>query len=123
MKVIHWILGSLILLFNWLFTPRSIKRDADLQSAINTATKKLTLYQYNACPFCVKVRRSMKRNALNIQTNDAKRCQQSRDELVAGGGKLKVPCLKIEDEQGGHQWMYDSSEIISYLEGRFAKTL
>ena len=119
MKVIHWILGSLILFFNWGFTPRSIKRDAKLQSSINAETEKLTLYQYKACPFCVKVRRAMKRNALNIQTTDAKRCEKSRDELVAGGGKLKVPCLKIEDAQGGQKWMYDSSEIISYLEGRF----
>lgn len=119
MKVIHWILGSLILFFNWVFTPRSIKRDAKLQSSINAETEKLTLYQYKACPFCVKVRRAMKRNALNIQTTDAKRCEKSRDELVAGGGKLKVPCLKIEDAQGGQKWMYDSSEIISYLEGRF----
>ncbi|HAI96784.1 MAG TPA: glutaredoxin, partial [Methylococcaceae bacterium] len=36
-----------------------------------------------------------------------------------GGGKLKVPCLRIE-EDGKVSWMYESSDIINYLEDRFA---
>ena len=36
-----------------------------------------------------------------------------------GGGDLKVPCLRVEDGQGEVQWMYESGEIIGYLEGRF----
>ena len=119
MRVIHWILGSLILFFNWVFTPKSIRRDATLQQTIDTQTAKLTLYQYQACPFCVKVRRAMKRHALNIQTKDAKRCANSRAELLSGGGLLKVPCLKIEEDDGSCRWMYESADIIRYLESRF----
>ena len=119
MAIIRWILGSLILLISWLTTPRGIKRDAGAQAAIDELTGKLALYHYRACPFCVKVRRQMKRQSLNIETRDVKRSETAKEQLLAGGGLLKVPCLRIEDEQGKAQWMYESSDIINYLEGRF----
>jgi hypothetical protein len=43
-----------------------------------------------------------------------------RVELLAGGGRLKVPCLRVVDAAGGESWMYESKDIIDYLEGRFA---
>ena len=120
MRIIRWFLGSLILFFDWAFTPKGIKREAELQTAINEQTGDLALYQYKACPFCVKVRRAIKRQSLSIQTRDAKRCENSREELLQGGGKLKVPCLKIKDSDGNVSWMYESTEIIRYLQDRFA---
>ncbi len=116
MQVIRWVLGSMILFFNWVFTPKSIKREAELQAKIDQKTAGLSLYQYPACPFCVKVRRAIKRNSLNIQTVDAKRCETSKQELLEGGGKLKVPCLKIVGSTGNISWMYESSDIINFLE-------
>jgi glutaredoxin len=120
MQVIRGVLGALILFFNWVFTPKSMKREAQAQAQINEKMKDFTLYQYKACPFCVKVRREMKRSALNIETKDAKRCESSKEELLAGGGQLKVPCLKI-NENGEEKWMYESKEIISYLNNRFGQ--
>ena len=120
-KLVRWIVGSLILFFDWVFTPRGIKREAELQATIDQQTAGLSLYQYPACPFCVKVRRAMKRNSLNIQTVDAKRCDTSKQALVEGGGKLKVPCLRIEESVGDVRWMYESSEIISYLENKVSE--
>lgn len=119
MAIVRAILGALILFFNWVFTPKSIKREASEQAHVDAQTSKLALYQYAACPFCVKVRRAMKRNALNIETRDAKRSEQFKEELVQGGGQLKVPCLRIEENNGDVRWMYESSDIINYLEGRF----
>jgi glutaredoxin len=119
MVIIRAILGALILFFNWVFTPKSIKREASKQALIDVETQKLVLYQYAACPFCVKVRRSIKRNGLNIETRDAKRSEQFKEELLQGGGQLKVPCLRIEDDNGDVRWMFESGDIISYLEQRF----
>ena len=93
MAMIRWILGSLILLFNWIFTPKTLQRDSEQQAGIDEQTALLTLYQYESCPFCVKVRRQMKRQGLNIETRDVKRSDSAKDELLAGGGDLKVPCL------------------------------
>ena len=116
MHIIHTVLGSLILFFDWLFTPKGLKRDAEEQAAVDRKTSALSLYQYKACPFCVKVRRAMKRNSLNIQTHDVKRSKTSRNELIEGGGKLKVPCLRVEGKEGDVCWIYESSVIIAYLE-------
>ena len=120
MTLIRLILGKLILLMNWAFPPRGVQRDISQQGIIDTQTADLTLYQYQACPFCVKVRRQMKRQSLNIGLKDVKRSEGAREELLVGGGNLKVPCLRIDDDQGQVQWMYESGEIIGYLEGRFS---
>jgi glutaredoxin len=100
MAIIRLILGKLILFFNWALPPRGIKREPERQAQIDQQTANLKLYQYRACPFCVKVRRAMKRQSLSIETRDVKRSDSARKELLAGGGHLKVPCLRIEDGQG-----------------------
>ena len=122
MRIIRLILGKLILFFNWVFSPRVTQRDPEIQAGIDAQTASLRLYQYEACPFCVKVRRAMKRNTLTIETRDVKRSASAREELLAGGGNLKVPCLRIENERGQAEWLYESSDIVRYLEDRFAKS-
>jgi glutaredoxin len=120
MKVIRWILGLFILSFEKVYNPKGVQRSFSDQAIVNTETRKLTLYQYKACPFCLKVRLSMKRLSLNVIKKDAKRSDTAREELLAGGGLLKVPCLRIIEDDGTQTWLYESSEIISFLESRFA---
>lgn len=43
----------------------------------------------------------------------------ARRELVSGGGRPTVPCLKITRD-GSVQWMYESLDIIEYLNQRSA---
>ncbi len=121
MKAVRWVLGLLILAYEKVMSPKGVQRPFSEQAEINAETRKLTLYQYKACPFCVKVRMAMKRQSLNIRTRDAKRSDMAKEELLAGAGQLKVPCLRIEDETGQATWMFESSEIIKYLEGRFGE--
>lgn len=120
MQLVRLILGKLILFFNWVFTPGGIKRAPELQALVDEQLTSLKLYQYEACPFCVKVRRAMKRQSLDIETRDVKRSEQAKEELLAGGGQLKVPCLRIDGEGSETQWMYESTDIIGYLENRFS---
>lgn len=122
MRIIRQILGKLILLFNWLFTPRGVERDPSVQASVDVQTASLRLYQYEACPFCVKVRRAMKRQSLTIETRDVKRSNNARVELLAGAGNLKVPCLRIESDEGAISWMTESGDIINYLHDRFTAT-
>lgn len=119
MKVIRWVLGRIILLLNFLFSPKSIKRSESEQKKITDAMAQIQLYQFDACPFCVKVRRAAKRLNLPLDTKDAKQAQWEQ-ALINGGGQRKVPCLRIEGDDGNVEWMYESSDIITYLEKRFA---
>lgn len=118
MFIIRWILGRIILFLNVVFAPKKRQRPQDEQQQIDAKTQAMALYQYPACPFCVKVRRTMRRQGLNIQTLDAKKSPH-KDELMTQGGKQQVPCLRIE-ENGQVQWLYESKDIINYLEQRFA---
>ncbi|MCC4832442.1 glutathione S-transferase N-terminal domain-containing protein [Shewanella sp. 1_MG-2023] len=118
MFVIRWILGRIILLANFLFPGKKYQRPVTEQAKIDEQTKALALYQYAACPFCVKVRRAIRSQGLNIVTVDAKQ-ENNKQELVQQGGQLKVPCLKIEKD-GQTQWMYESSDIIAYLSKQYA---
>lgn len=119
MKVIRWVLGRIILLLNSVFSPKSLKRNDKEQKKIDEAMRQLQLYQFDACPFCVKVRRAAKRLNLPLKTRDAKQSQWEQ-ELINGGGKRKVPCLRIENKNGDIEWMYESDDIIRYLEQRFS---
>lgn len=119
-RTVRLITGPIILLIDFITTPRGIKRTETEQEKIDRQTRNLVLYQFKTCPFCIKVRRHNKRLSLNIEMRDAQHNQDYRQELLHGGGQIKVPCLKITDEQNNIKWMYESDDIISYLDKRFA---
>jgi len=119
-KTIRLILGPIILFIDWITTPRGIKRSHDEQQKVDEEASKLILYQFNTCPFCIKVKRNNKRLSLKIKTRDAQHNPIYREELLQGGGKIKVPCLKIIDEKGNDSWLYESNDILQYLQERFA---
>ncbi len=119
-KTIRLILGPIILFIDKVTTPRGIKRSNDEQQKVDKEASKLILYQFNTCPFCIKVKRNNKRLSLKVETRDAQHNPIYREELLQGGGKIKVPCLKIIDEEGNDSWLYESNDILQYLQGRFA---
>ena len=113
-------MGPIILFLDWITTPKGIKREPEAQQKVDQEVKNLALYHFKTCPFCIKVKRNNKRMSLNIETRDAQHNMQHREELLKEGGQVKVPCLKIMDANGQAQWMYESDEIIKYLQDRFA---
>lgn len=119
MALVRWILGRLILFFDFLTSPKGIMRPTVEQAQLDQETRQLALYQFQACPFCVKVRRFLKRNSLHIETRDARRDPHYRQEMLEQAGQVKVPCLRITDPQGEVRWMFESDDIINYLQSRF----
>ncbi|MDA9319290.1 glutathione S-transferase N-terminal domain-containing protein [Candidatus Thioglobus sp.] len=110
--------GRVLILIDWLFKPSVVKRNDEEQAKVDQETKILKLYQFYACPFCVKTRRAIKRLNLKVETRDAQTAGQFRKELEISGGKIKVPCLKLE-VAGEATWIYESNDIIKYLDERF----
>jgi glutaredoxin len=119
MKIIRWILGRIILLLDAITAPKGIVRDSAAQKEIDAATASLSIYQFKACPFCVKVRRELKRHSLNIELRDAQNNAAIKAELTNEGGRHKVPCLRIEKPDNSVEWMYESNDIIAYLKNQF----
>ncbi len=112
-------LGQLVILGDFLTRPAKKKRTPEAQAAVEQSAQDLTLYQFHACPFCVKTRRTLHRLNVPVALRDAKNNEVDRQTLLNEGGKIKVPCLRIE-EAGQTVWMYESKTIIEYLNQRFA---
>ncbi len=116
MKIIRIVLGNIILFLDFIFSPTPIKRGEEEQARINQKCANLALYQFKMCPFCVKVRRVIKRQNLPIEIRDALNNEQYATELVKEGGKRQVPALRITERDGSTHWLYESDAIKEYLE-------
>jgi len=119
-KPVRWLLGQLIIFIDWATRPKPVQRSVEAQTEVDQQTKKMALYQFQMCPFCVKTRRQIHRLALNIENRDARYDPEWNQELVNEGGKYQVPCLKITQDDGTVEWMYESTDINRYLNERFA---
>jgi len=80
----------------------------------------LTLYQFTTCPNCLRVRQVIMKLEMNIRIKNVRKDPQAREELICGGGKSRVPCLRIDEKNGDTIWIYESNDIISYLKEHFA---
>ncbi len=73
------------------------------------------LYQYAGCPFCHRVRTFLDRAGIDMPMRDTMRDMAAFRELLVGGGRPTVPCLKITNASGETTWLYESNDIIDYL--------
>jgi glutaredoxin len=118
-KTLRLVLGPVMLLKERLTNPEGVQRDAAAQAAVDVQCQSLALYQFNTCPFCIKVRQEMRRLSLPIEKRDAQHHVANRDELQQGSGATKVPCLKITEANGQVRWLQDSNAIVAHLRERF----
>ncbi|MBV2128711.1 glutaredoxin family protein [Arsukibacterium indicum] len=126
-RLVRLILTPFMLLAEWLTTPKAPERSAQQQAEVDAACQQLALYQFSACPFCIKVRKEIARLGLNIEKRNAQHNAAHRNELQTKGGRVKVPCLRISapalqnepEAEQNEQWLYESDDIIGYLRQQF----
>ncbi|WP_417614008.1 glutathione S-transferase N-terminal domain-containing protein [Oceanisphaera sp.] len=118
-KILRNGVGGIWQLGDFITRPTKMRRSPEAQLEVDNACKQLALYQLPRCPFCIKVRRQMHKLNLPIELRNVQPGSPHRDELQAGGGRVTSPCLRIE-EHGESRWMYESNDIIAYLQQRFA---
>ncbi|MFG6667451.1 glutaredoxin family protein [Halomonas sp. HNIBRBA4712] len=116
---VRLVLTPFMLASERLSTPKAQLRSPEAQAEVDRACEALALYQFRACPFCIKVRKEIARLNLSIETRDAQHDPEHRKALEEGGGRVKVPCLRIEKE-GESEWLYESNDIIRWLDQRFS---
>ena len=78
----------------------------------------LILYEFEACPFCRRVREAL--DALDLEA-EIRPCPKGgrryRPEAIARGGRPQFPYLVDPSTSVA---LYESSDIVSYLYGRYA---
>ena len=106
---------------NSTLNPAVIDRSDQEQSQVDQETANMALYYFESCPFCIRVLRTMDRLHLKIEMRNVREVSAYRQQLIQGGGRSMVPCLRIRDETGEETWMYESDDIMDYLEERFGR--
>ncbi len=82
---------------------------------MTTDTPRLALYHSEYCGYCHRVRAVIKDLGLDIELRDIDSDPANRRDLVAGGGRQMVPCLRIEHADGRVEWQYESRDIARRL--------
>lgn len=118
-RALRLVLTPFVLAGYWLTRPRPVTRSPEAQAAVEADAARLALYHFPACPFCLKVRKTLHRLALPVALRDAQHDAGHRAALIAGGGKAQVPCLLILEADGRETWLYESDAINAYLEREF----
>ncbi|MHB1116886.1 glutaredoxin family protein [Sideroxydans sp.] len=119
-RTLRLVLMPFMLLWAKLAMPKGVVRSADAQQQVERECAKMALYHFKTCPFCIKVRHEMGRLSLPIALRDAQHDAEHKEALLQGGGKVQTPCLRITGDDGQVQWLYESGDIIRYLQQRFA---
>ena len=103
-RLVRYVVGNIIVFLSACFPPHPITRSHQDQKNMDARAKTMTLYQFHLCPFCVKVRRMIHQMHVTIEMRDVKKHEAFEKELIKGGGKRKVPCLRIKSE-GKDEWL------------------
>jgi glutathione S-transferase len=74
------------------------------------------LFHFESCPYCLRVRRFAREAGIDLSLRDILRDPAARAELIAGGGRSTVPCLRIDRGPDAVEWLYESALIIQYLD-------
>ena len=119
LEPLRWIVGRGVLGWEILTRKKPVERSVEEQAIVDAETTGICMYEFRACPFCMIVRKVIHHKSLNIELRDARRNKAWGEELRLQGGKYQTPCLKITDSDGDVEWMYESKEIIAYLDQRF----
>ncbi|MBU1215537.1 MAG: glutathione S-transferase N-terminal domain-containing protein [Gammaproteobacteria bacterium] len=119
-RTLRLVLMPFMLLWAKLAMPKGLVRNVASQQRVERECAKMSLYHFKTCPFCIKVRHEMGRLSLPVELRDAQHDAVHKEALLQGGGKVQTPCLRITGDDGQVQWMYESGDIIQYLQQRFA---
>ena len=101
---------------------RITERTGDEQAVIDGQTALMSLYHYETCMFCARVRNTIRLLNLSIKTRDIHLDPDHLQDLIANGGKPTVPCLRIDSAADSTStWLYESEDIRSFLMQKFGQ--
>jgi len=99
-----------------------VQRPDTEQQRVDQQTATLALYEMPACPYCCKVRRRVRKLGLNIPGRDVYADDDAYNTLVAATHSSQVPCLYISAPGMEPRWLFESNDIVAWLEEHFGRT-
>lgn len=100
---------------------KPVTRSSDEQCSLDRESRRIQLYFCKTCPVSIRIKRHCEHLGLRVVEKDVQRVNAYRNELINGGGEIRVPCLRVESRKGdAPRWMYESEQILEYLNRRFS---
>ena len=94
--------------------------NANVSTNETSQKETLALYYFPGCPFCTMVTSVIQRLGVDIELRNINQVAEYREELLNARGRGTVPVLKIISAYNEQQWMPESSDIVNYLQQKFA---
>ena len=91
------------------------------QFILHRMTEQYILYQYDSCPYCRRVRQFLDGVDVSVPMRDILLDREAYIDLIRGGGKGTVPCLRIERDPGDGEWLYESADIVEHINAQLRK--
>jgi glutathione S-transferase len=85
---------------------------------MNQRAEDYQLYKTDLCGFCYRVRHFLDANDIDIPLRDVNQDAAAFRELLSGGGRTTVPCLRIQRGEET-EWMFESTDIMRYLAAQY----
>lgn len=76
------------------------------------------IYISRFCGACYRVLNAVDELGLDIEIRDVTANPGRRDEIRRATGRRTVPVLHIVHEDGRQEWMFESREIVKFLNRR-----
>ena len=118
MKIIRWILGRIILIIDFVTRPKKIIRSEEEQQKIDNTFSNHSIYQFHTCPFCVKVRRYLRKESLNSVKLGGNALSDNASTNISSVtvATLRTLTLNITCEPVDTHWL----EYVEYTSGKSA---
>lgn len=121
MSVKYRLQGFCLMFADQWFKVKPASRSSEEQCSLDRESRRIQLYFCKTCPTSIKIKRRCMHLGLRVVEKDVERVNAYRNELIHGGGEVRVPCLRIEGRLGQEtRWLYSSDKIMQYLDRRFS---
>jgi glutaredoxin len=121
MSVKHRMQGIFFMFADNWFKVKPVVRNNEEQCSLDRESRRIQLYFCKTCPMSIRIKRRCEQLGLRVVEKDVKRVNAYRNELIHGGGEVRVPCLRIEGLNGQEtRWLYEGNNILQYLNRRFS---
>lgn len=79
---------------------------------------RFALYYYDSCGFCRRVLAALPSLKVEVEKRNVMEEPKWRKEQAEATGRTQVPCLKITKDDGESAWLFESADIIRFLQNQ-----
>ena len=87
---------------------------------MSDTTDHLSLYQFDGCPWCERVRIAIDDLGLEVEQRDVRRDGAHAEALQRAIGRSTVPVLRIDGAHGA-RWLPESADIVRHLYAEYGQ--